>query len=154
MSDKTSTEPPIQGKWALGTRDNLDAFLTCCGVNWFVRTMICNLSGEVEFLPDTANKQVLKKTTSRLGGREETLPFPGTFEPARTMSGKPEVGEIFFESSGGGGDVPLMVQEMKWKDTGDLVARIERRVAGDELHVTFKCKDVVAKEVYNKVPQE
>ena len=135
----------IKGRWTLENRDNLDAFLACCGVSWFVRTMIVNLRGDVEFLDADNPGHIVKNTYSRLGSRTETLPYPGSFEPSRTLSGKPEVSEVFFDDDG------AVIQEMKSKDSGELVARIERNVVGDKLHVTFKCGDIVANEIYGKV---
>ena len=149
LADETqgpsSTPSHIYGKWTLETRDNVDAFLSCRGVSWFVRTMILGLSADIEFLEGPEANQVSKKTYSRLGTRVHELPFPGHYEPAKTLSGKPEVGDVFFEKDG------AVVQEMKYKDTGNLVARIERRVMGEKLHVTFKCEDIVANEVYRKI---
>ena len=83
--------------------------------------------------------------TFRMGTREETLPFPGHYEPSKTLSGKAEVGDVFFEAD------ETVVQEMRLKDSGELMARIERKVVDDKLNVTFKCQDVVASEVYARV---
>ena len=80
-----------------------------------------------------------------MGTREESLPYPGHYEPDKTLSGKPEVGEVFFENDA------TVVQEMKWKDNGEVVARIERKLVGDKLNVTFKCDDIVATEVYSRI---
>ena len=144
--EQQQQSPQIHGKWRLESRDNVDAFLCCRGVSWFVRTMILGLQADIEYLPGAGSNQILKKTHSRLGVREETLPFPGYYEPAKSLSGRPEVGDVFFENE-------LMVQEMKWKDGGGLVARIERSIVGEKLHVTLKCEDIVAREVYNRIAE-
>jgi len=142
----TSSSPSIRGKWTLESRDNVDAFLACRGVSWFVRTMILGLKADIEYLEGSQPNSIVKRTLSRMGAREETLPYPGHYEPARTLSGKPEVGDVFFETD------QTVVQEMKWKDSGEVVARIERKVVGEKLNVTFKCEDIVATEVYAKIP--
>ena len=41
--------PSIHGKWTLESRDNVDAFLACRGVSWFVRTMILSLKADIEY---------------------------------------------------------------------------------------------------------
>ena len=87
--------------------------------------------------------ELVKRTYSSLGTREEVLPCPGTYEPAKTLSGKPEIGVISFE-----GD--CIVQEMKCKESGRVFARIERRVVEGKLIVTLISGDVEAREVYVK----
>ena len=135
----------IRGKWTLETRENVDAFLACRGVSWFIRTMILGLKADIEYADGKEENQIVKKTYSRMGTREEALPYPGHYEPAKTLSGRPEVGDVFFENDS-------VIQEMKWKDSGEVVARIERTIVGEKLHVTFKCDDIVANEVYTKIP--
>ena len=127
------------------SRDNVDAFLGCRGVSWILRTMILGLKADIEYNDASEPNQIVKRTLSRMGTREETLPYPGHYEPAKTLSGKPEVGDVFFEKD------ETVVQEMKWKDSGEVVARIERKVVGDKLNVTFKCEDIVATEVYSRI---
>lgn len=139
------SSPSIHGKWTLESRDNVDAFLGCRGVSWILRTMILGLKADIEYNDASEPNQIVKRTLSRMGTREETLPYPGHYEPAKTLSGKPEVGDVFFEKD------ETVVQEMKWKDSGEVVARIERKVVGDKLNVTFKCEDIVATEVYSRI---
>ena len=135
----------IKGKWTLEKRDNVDAFLACRGVSWFVRTMILGLKADIEYVDADDAGHIVKKTYSRMGTRSETLPYPGYYEPSKTLSGKPEVGEVFFEGE-------AVIQEMKWKESGEVVARIERSVVDEKLLVTFKCDDIVANEVYVRIP--
>ena len=134
----------LEGKWTLESRDNLDAFLAARGVGWLLRKFILGLTADLEYLVDKENRQLVKRThSSYMGTREETLPFPGSYEPAKTLSGKPEVGCVSFEED-------CVVQEMSCKETGGVLARIERRVLDGKLVVTLISGDVTASEVYVK----
>lgn len=143
----------IFGKWTLESRDNVDAFLACRGVSWFLRTMILNMRADIEFTSENSN-ELIKKTHSKMGLRQESLPCPGSYEPAKTLSGIPEIGELRLDGE-------KLVQEMKMKGDceaggstwigGDVVAKIERQVIGEKLHVTMTCKNIVGKEVYKRL---
>jgi len=121
----------------------VDEFLTARGVGWFIRKIALGLQADLEYSCGEDSSQLVKRTYSYLGTREEVLPFPGTYEPAKTLSGKPELGVISFE-----GD--CVVQEMKCKETEQVLARIERRVVDGKLDVTLISGDVVGREVYVK----
>ena len=133
------------GRWTLESRDNVDAFLYARGLSWIIRKFALSFQADLEYAESEQPGHVIKKTHSYMGVREETLPFPGSYEPARTLSGKPEVGVVYFEGS------DCVVQEMKCKETGDVLARIERRVIEGKLYVTLTCGDVIAHEVYSKM---
>lgn len=88
--------------------------------------------------------QLVKRMHSSLGIREEILPCPGKYDPTKTLSGKPEVGEISL-----GND--CLLQEMKCKQTENVFARIERRVVNEKLMVNLTSGDIVATEVYHRI---
>jgi len=135
----------LLGKWTLESRENVDAFMTARGLGWIIRTLALSLRADIEYtlLPDEPSKMI-KRTHSFMGVREETLPFPGSYEPATTLSGMPEMGEVYFEEN------DCVIQEMKCKETGRVLARVERKLVDGKLHVTLTCGDVVAHEIYTR----
>jgi len=134
------------GKWKLEKRDkNFDEFLSCRQVGWFLRKLMTSSVADVEYsLSQDAN--TFTKVTSSMG-RSTTynMPTEGEFLPAKTLSGKEEVGRIF-ETSGAN-----MVQEMRYNDSGEMAAVIKHKVEDGKLIVDMKCKDINCRSVYVRI---
>ena len=73
------------------------------------------------------------------------MPTEGEFLPAKTLSGKEEVGRIF-ETRGAN-----MVQEMRYNDSGEMAAVIKHKVEDGKLIVDMKCKDINCRSVYVRI---
>jgi len=141
--DNNNVKNEMVGKWKLEKRDNnFDEFLSCRQVGWFLRKLMTSSVADVEYsLSQDAN--TFTKVTSSMG-RSTTynMPTEGEFLPAKTLSGKEEVGRIF-ETSGAN-----MVQEMRYNDSGEMAAVIKHKVEDGKLIVDMKCKDINCRSVY------
>ena len=142
----TSVMEEMVGHWKLESRDpNFGDFLICRQVGWFLRTMMTSSKADVEYQlsPD---KSTFTKVTSTYGGTSHyPMPIEKDFFPAKTLSGKDEMGRIF-EISGGS-----MVQEMSFVDTSNIAAVLKHQVVDGKLVIDMQCKDIKCRSIYNKV---
>ena len=135
------------GKWKVESRDsNFEEFLCCRQVGWFLRKLMMTpapVYHEYKLSPD---RSTFTKITSSMG-RSTTydMPTEGEYCPAKTLSGKPELGRIF-ETSGGN-----MMQEMTYVDSGDQAAVIKHRVEDNKLVMEMQCRDIICRTVYTRV---
>merc|ERR1712034_123373 len=111
------------GKWELVSRDpNMDEFLQCRKVSWFMRNLVMKIPSFPEYTL-SEDKSVLTKTThSSLKTTVYPMKIDEEFVPERTLSGEAEVGRIF-ETSG-----RKVIQEMRYQKDDEVAALIEQQV--------------------------
>lgn len=135
----------IVGTWTLESRDNnFDSFLQCRQTRWFLRKMIGTLSADLAYELSDDKSILTKKTISSLKTSVYPMSTTHEFIPEGTLSGKPEIGQIF-ETSG-----RTIIQEMRFQEDNSVAAVIEHRVIDNKLHVQLKCKDIICNEVYSR----
>ena len=135
------------GRWRLERRDNnFDEFLVCREVGWFLRKLMTTTQADIEYKLSPCQGTFTKVTSASLGRTTVyDMPTEGEFCPAKTLSGRPEIGRIF-ETSGGN-----LVQEMTFQETGDTAATIKHKLEDGKLIIDMQCRDITCRSVYTKL---